>query len=197
MEKISNFFSREYLKSWVWKKAHSKSAEYTLFVNAFTEASFFPIPPDLLLIGMLVAGAKKWIRFALITTIGSVLGAIIGYAIGLISFESVGVGIVSFLSLDSAFKTVEEIYNENVFWGVFIAGFSPIPYKVFTIAGGFFEVNLPIFILASIISRGMRFFLVAYIAGRFGKLMGDFIYRSINVFSLLFVIVILFILFLL
>lgn len=153
------------LKDWVESKANHPHAEWYLFIIAFTESSFFPIPPDFLLIPLAVLAVHKAFRYALICTIGSVAGGMLGYAIGIGSYELIGAYIINFLEwltgkpdLLVLARTQFDIYG---IWAVIIAGFTPVPYKVFTIAAGFFEMNFWEFVLASIGGRGGRFFLVA------------------------------------
>lgn len=135
-------------------------AERYLGAMSFAESSFFPIPPDVMLIPMCVADRRKAWRFALITTVTSLLGGIAGYAIGYFLFEAVKPLLVDLGYWDAYLKGKDWFEDWGV-WAVLIAGFSPIPYKVFTIAAGVATLNLPAFILASFVGRGARFFLVA------------------------------------
>ena len=135
-------------------------AERYLGAMSFAESSFFPVPPDVMLIPMCVADRGKSWRFALVTTVTSLLGGIAGYAIGLFLFEAVKPLIID-LGYWDAFEKGRTWFDSWGVWAVLIAGFSPIPYKIFTIAAGVAALNLPAFILASFIGRGARFFLVA------------------------------------
>ena len=135
-------------------------AERYLGTMSFAESSFFPVPPDVMLIPMCVADRRKAWRFALVTTVTSLLGGIAGYAIGLFLFEAVKPLIID-LGYWDAFEKGRAWFDTWGVWAVLIAGFSPIPYKIFTIAAGVATLNLPAFILASFIGRGARFFLVA------------------------------------
>ncbi len=174
------------LYQWTMKWGDSPQAEKALAGITFSESSFFPIPPDPLLIAMVTANAKKWFRLALITTVASVLGAVFGYWIGFALFESVGQAIVSFYGLESEFATVGERYDANAFLAILVAGFTPIPFKVFTLAGGLFQINLLTLIIASFMSRGGRFFLVAWLSSLLGAKYKDKIERYIDTLGFIF-----------
>lgn len=167
-----------------WSK--TKYAKASLFVLAFAESSFFPIPPDVLLIAMTVARRSKWWVFATLATIGSVLGGIFGYYIGLGLYESVGKPIVEFYHLGKFFEVVQARYDENTFLAVFTAAFTPIPFKMFTLAGGIFHVSMSEFIIGSILGRGGRFFIVALILRIFGNKVSNLIEKYFDIFSLVF-----------
>ncbi|RJQ26169.1 DedA family protein [Candidatus Parcubacteria bacterium] len=171
---------------WTIRWSKTKYAKVALFFLALSESSFFPIPPDVLLIAMTVADRYKWWIFALITTTGSVIGGIVGYYIGYTVYESVGKSIVDLYHLDKYFEFVQIRYEQNAFLAVFTAAFTPIPYKVFTIAGGLFQIPLPSLILGSILGRGGRFFIVALMIRIFGKKISDTLERYFDIFSLLF-----------
>lgn len=156
------------LKAWVEGYADKPHAELALFIIAFTESSFFPIPPDVLLIAMAVIVPTKAFRYALICSIGSVLGGVFGYYIGWALFESVGQSILQFYGAMGHYETVRQLYNDHAFWSIVAAGVTPIPYKVFTIAAGAFEVPLTTLIGASVIGRSARFFLVGALFYFFG-----------------------------
>lgn len=165
---------------WVLSWADRPGGVWALAGIAFAESSFFPIPPDILLIPLCLAAPKRAFWYAGLCTAASVLGGMAGYAIGLLFFESVGGGIIEFYSLGDFFSRVGDLYAQYAAGFVVVAGFTPIPYKVFTIAAGFFEVNFPIFVVASIVGRGGRFFLVAGLLRCFGEPMKDFIDRYFN-----------------
>lgn len=160
-----------------------------LFILAFAEASFFPIPPDALLIALVLGARSKAFKFAANSTIASVLGALLGYAIGHYmwwgtSNEFSGLAIFFFDNIPGfthdVFYRVKNLYEEWDFWIVFTAGFTPIPYKVFTISSGAFEISLIPFVIASIISRAGRFFLVAFLIWKFGEQIKGFIDKYFN-----------------
>lgn len=176
------------LYDWTIRWAGAKEAPYALFGVAFIESSFFPVPPDVLLIAMIVANRTKWFRFALICTVGSVLGALLGYFIGWGLYEAIGKSIVNAYHLQPMVELVGRKYQENAFMTVFIAAFTPIPYKVITIAAGLFKISLPTLVAASIIGRAGRFFLVAGSLRIFGRRISDSIEKYFDIFSIAFVI---------
>ena len=142
-------------------------ASYYLFVLSVAESSFFPIPPDVMLAPMCLAKPEKVWRFAFIATIGSVLGGVLGYLIGKFSFEYIEPFIESFGYMSAYQNSVNWFYDWG-FWAILIAGFSPIPYKVFTIAAGVLNMSFLPFVIGSIIGRGSRFYLVAFLVKLFG-----------------------------
>ncbi len=172
---------------WVVGWSESKHAERALGGIAVAESSFFPIPPDPLLIAMTTVQPKKYLRFATICTVGSVIGGLIGYAIGVGLFESVGQWIINTYGLQEQFVRAGELFDANAFLAVIIAGFTPIPYKIIAIAAGVFQINLATFIIASIVGRGGRFFLVAFAMHHLGKRYKDKIEKYIDLLSLAFV----------
>lgn len=174
------------LYDWVIRLAEHKHAQTALFGVSFAESSFFPLPPDLMLIPMVLAERLKAWRFALITTIASVLGGLFGYFIGAVLFETVGKPIIELYGLGHKMDVFFENYKT---WGaviVFVAGFTPIPYKVFTIASGVAGLSLPVFIVASLISRGARFFIVAGLLYLFGEQIRAFIEKYLGILTFVF-----------
>ena len=155
--------------------SHAK-ASYYLFVLSFAESSFFPIPPDVMLAPMCIAKPKKIWRFAFITTIGSVLGGILGYLIGKFSFEYIE-PVIDKIGYMMAYQKSVNWFNDWGFWAILIAGFSPIPYKVFTIAAGVLNMAFIPFVIGSVIGRGARFYLVAFFVKLFGNRI-DFILKA-------------------
>ncbi|HEX9811966.1 MAG TPA: YqaA family protein [Burkholderiales bacterium] len=174
------------LYDWVLSWAHHTHAQTALFALAFAEASFFPIPPDVLLIAIALGLPKRAFRFAAIATVGSVLGGLAGYAIGHGLMASVGQRILDFYHLHAQFDRIRELYLQYDVWAVGVAGFTPIPYKVFTIAAGAFDMDPVRFTLASIISRGARFFLVAGLIYLYGAAIKGFIDRYFNLLTVIF-----------
>ncbi len=173
---------------WTLSLAEKKSASAWLAGISFAEASFFPIPPDVLLIPLCLGALKKALRFALICSIASVFGGLAGYAIGAKGWESLQSYFYLYVPgfTEAKFQRITEWYVE---WGwplVFLAGFSPIPYKVFTIASGVLSMNLLPFILASAVSRSARFFLVAILIAKFGEPMKEKMDKHFNLLALLF-----------
>ncbi|PIR58045.1 MAG: cytochrome B [Parcubacteria group bacterium CG10_big_fil_rev_8_21_14_0_10_38_31] len=178
---------REWMKSWILRYANSRHATRALFALSFAESSFFPIPPDFLLVAILVTRRRYWWYYAFITLLGSLLGGVVGYVIGFLFFSSVGKIIVDFYGLNEVMQNLAFKYEANVFWTVFIAAFTPIPYKIITISAGFFNISLFYFIIASLVGRGGRFFIIAFIMKIFGKKVSSSIYRYFNLFSFIFV----------
>ncbi|WP_233258496.1 YqaA family protein [[Phormidium] sp. ETS-05] len=147
---------------WVIAWSETPYGTVALFVLAFAESSCFPIPPDVLLIALCVGRSKSAFRFAAICTLGSVLGGIAGYGIGLLAFDTIGQPLMKIYDPDQkVFGEVKHLYDTWGFWGVLTAAITPIPYKVFTIASGVFKFSFAQFMLASVLGRGFRFFLVS------------------------------------
>ena len=183
------------LYDWMLHWAESPYGPIALFLLAFAESSFFPIPPDALLIALVLGARKKAFKFALNSTVASVLGALLGYAIGSFVWWNDGGEFSNFALFffnnipgftDTIFYKVQGLYEEWNFWIVFTAGFTPIPYKVFTISAGAFDVNLILFVLASIVSRAGRFFLVAGLIWKFGDPIKSFIDKYFNLLAIAF-----------
>jgi len=174
------------LYNWVLKWAETKWAVLILFLTAVAESSFFPVPPDVLLIAMAVATPCRALAYAAVATAGSVLGGMLGYLIGAELFDAIGKHIIAFYHLDQQWQTVVDSYKGNAFWLVAGAGFTPIPYKVFTIAGGACRIYFPTLVFASLLSRGARFGLVAGLIRIFGPGVKGFIDRYFNILSIAF-----------
>jgi len=178
------------------KNIGGPNAKKWLFGIAFAESSFFPIPPDLYLMPVVAKNRIKWWSYAFITTIASVLGGLFGYFIGWALFETIGKALVSLYSLQDELVLVGKFFNENAFLSIFTAAFTPIPYKVFTIAAGLFNLNLFVFIIASILGRGLRFFIVAFFMKLFGQKIGELAFKYFNIGSgALAVLIVLFVLY--
>jgi len=185
------------LYDWVLSWAETPYGAIALFVLAFAESSFFPIPPDALLIALVLGARKKAFKFALICTVGSISGAVFGYLIGHYlwwthnnEFSSLATFFFSTFPgfSNEMFFRIQGLYNQYNFWIVFTAGFTPLPYKVFTVSAGAFNVNFPLFIIASIIGRGARFFLVATLIWKFGPPIKNFIDKYFNLLAIIFTI---------
>lgn len=177
------------LYSWVLHWAETPYGPIALFILAFAESSFFPVPPDALLIALVLGAQSKAFKFAANCTIASVIGALVGYAIGHFLWwtpanEFSGIANFFFNNIPSftpdAFFKIQKMYAQYDFWIVFTAGFTPIPYKVITISSGAFNINIVMFIVASVISRGARFFLVAFLIWKFGPQIKSFIDKYFN-----------------
>lgn len=176
---------KEFLIAWTVRHAEGKNAKRWLFGLSFAESSFFPIPPDVLLVAILMTRERvRAFYYAAITTVGSVLGGLFGYAIGYFFFQTVGVWLVQTYHLETQMVTVQKLFVDNAFFAIFVAAFTPIPYKVFTIAAGLFGISIPTFVIASILGRGGRFFAVAAIMRFFGGHIARILYRYFNLISL-------------
>ncbi len=186
MKKIFDYLRR--IKAWVEGYAEKPHAQWALFLIAFVESSFFPIPPDVLLIAMAVMVPSKAFRYALICSAGSVLGGVFGYFIGWAFFEALGQPILQFYGAMEHYDRVQELYQEHAFWAILAAGVTPIPYKVFTIAAGAFEVSLATLVVASVIGRSARFFLVAGLFYFFGAPIKKFIDKYFEILSVVFLV---------
>lgn len=171
---------------WVLGLAHSRHGTLALFGLSFAESSFFPIPPDVLQIALTLERRSRAFYYALVSAIASVLGGIAGYAIGWGVWHAVDQIFYRYVFDQAVFDRVAGLYQQYDFWCVFIAAFTPIPYKVFTIAGGVFGISLPMFILASVIGRSGRFFLVAALLWWFGPSIKTFIEKYFNLLSVVF-----------
>lgn len=174
------------LYDWTVSFAEHPRALWALAIVAFVESSFFPLPPDLLIIPMVLAAPTRWFRIATVATIASVLGGIFGYYIGYALFDTVGQPILSFYGKDAAFETFKENYNNWGAWAVLIAGVTPFPFKVITITSGVTQLNLGVFVVSSIIARALRFFIVAALLRKFGAPVRDFIERRLGLVFTLF-----------
>lgn len=168
------------LKDRTMALARSPHAERGLFILAFAESSFFPVPPDVVLGPMAAATPSKWARFAAITMIGSVLGAILGYAIGYFAAETLGRWILNLFGLTAAFENFRENSASVMPWVILGQGLIPVPYKLVTIASGMLRISLLLLIGCSIITRSTRFFAVAWLFQRFGPSMGPVIEKRIG-----------------
>ena len=158
--------------------AAHKSSKYYLAIVSFVESSFFPIPPDVMIIPMVISKKNDFIKIFLITTIFSVMGGMLGYLIGAFFFDF-GSQIMSFYGYENKLSNIKEnLVNSDGFYAwlgiLFLAGFTPLPYKVFTIASGLISFNFFIFIVISLVSRGLRFFIVSYLSYKFGNIFTEF-----------------------
>jgi membrane protein YqaA with SNARE-associated domain len=174
------------LYDWVLSWAESPYGTLALFLIAVAESSFFPIPPDVLLIALALSIPTKAFRFAMWCTIGSVLGGVLGYYLGYGLWHTVEPLLIPKVFSAEKFAEVTALYDEYGIPVVFAAGFTPIPYKVFTVAGGVAQINLLAFTLTSIVGRGARFFLVAWFIRRYGTVAKDFIDKYFELVTLAF-----------
>ncbi len=174
------------LYSWVLQWAETAYGTWALFILAFCESSFFPIPPDILLIALAVAIPKRSLYYALVCSAGSVLGGCLGYLIGWQFMVGIGEKIISFYGLTEKVEYIRSLYMQYDALAIGIAGFTPIPYKVFTISAGALSINFSVFVIASLVSRSMRFFLVGWLIYRFGTGIQAFIERYFNTLAVAF-----------
>lgn len=172
---------------WTVAWAATRYAAVALAVVSFAESSFFPIPPDPLLLAMVFSKPKKWLQFAALTTVASVFGGMFGHSIlGAVLWDSFGDFLLNSLHLQDSFSNVESLYDQYSVAIILVAAFTPIPFKVFTLAGGVFRVAFAPFVAASIAGRGARFFLVAALANSWYK---DKIERYVDIISLGFLVI--------
>ena len=180
-------FKELYFKS--IKLAGHKNSKSFLGFFSFIESFIFPIPPDVLIIPMTIAKKQEWLRIALIATIGSVLGACLGYFIGYVFFNEIGIRIFELYGVDNASFLKDKVSSEGgvIAWIslLAIAGFTPVPFKLLTITSGFVNFNIVYFILISIITRGSRFFIIAFLIGNFGPTMKKIIEKRLLSISIL------------
>ena len=180
-------FKELYLKT--INLAGHKSSKIFLSIISFIESFIFPIPPDVLIIPMTIAKKHEWMKIAFIATVGSVLGACLGYFIGYVFFNEIGLKIFELYGVDNASFLKDKMSSEGgaIAWMTLlaIAGFSPIPFKLLTITSGFVNFNLLYFIIVSLITRGSRFFLIAFLIGNFGSTMKKIIEKKLLKFSII------------
>ena len=176
------------LYDWTLSLAAHPRALWALAIVAFIEASVFPIPPDVLLVAMIIATPKRAFLIAGVAVLASVLGGLAGYAIGAFAFESIGRPVLETLGKADAVAAFNTRFNDLGFWSVLVAGITPFPFKVITIMSGWTGLPLVTFLLTSIIARALRFFFVAALLWRYGAPIRDFIERWLGLLSVLFVI---------
>lgn len=186
-----NIVKRTY--DWMLSWGDSRWGGLALFLFALAESSFFPIPPDVLLIALCLGAVTRSFRYALICLSGSIVGAMIGYSIGFFlwqtpagEYTALANWFYAHVFSEQSFLEVKALYDKYDFWIVFTAGFTPLPYKLFTITGGLFHINFAMFIVASIVSRGLRFFLIAGLIWKFGAPIKGFIDKYFNLLAIIF-----------
>ena len=176
------------LYDWTIRMAHHRHALLALAAVSFVESSFFPIPPDVLMIPMILARPSRAWLIATVALVSSVLGGLLGYAIGAFAFQEIGQPILATLGKGDAMAEFSTRFNDFGFWAVLTAGITPFPYKVITIMSGWTAMPLGVFIASSILARGIRFFLVAALLWKFGAPVRDFIERRLGLVTLVFVV---------
>lgn len=165
--------------NWMMDKATHDHAKGWLAVISFAESSFFPLPPDLMLIPMVLARPGEWWRLAGLCTLASVIGGFVGYAIGFWAMDTIGQVLLGMLGLMGKFEALKPFVAQYGVWLILVKGMTPIPYKLITISAGAFHFDLLLFALASVAARGMRFFLLAALLWRFGESMRQFIEKRL------------------
>jgi membrane protein YqaA with SNARE-associated domain len=176
------------LYDWTISLAAGKHALWALAIVAFVESSFFPIPPDVLMIPMIIATPRRAFLIAGVAMVASVLGGILGYAIGAFAFEQIGQPILESLGKADSMAQFNERFNDFGFWAVLVAGLTPFPYKVITIMSGWTGMPFWTFMITSIIARGGRFFIVAYLLWKYGEPIRHFIEKRLGLVLLVFVV---------
>jgi membrane protein YqaA with SNARE-associated domain len=176
------------LYDWVLHWAHTPYGTWALFILAVVESSFFPIPPDVLLIALAISIPAKSFRYAFICSIGSVIGGLFGYLIGYGFMDVVGFRIIEFYNMHNQYESLKISYEKSDVFIVFIAAFTPIPYKLITITAGAFHINILAFAVASIVGRSARFFLVSTLIYYFGPSIRKFIDKYFNLLTIIFTI---------
>ncbi len=161
---------------------------WVLFSVAVAESSFFPIPPDVFLMALCISSPKRSFRYGAICAVGSVIGGIIGYFLGLWFMDLVGARIIDIYGLSDKYELVQDLYRKYDAWAVGAAGFTPLPYKLFTITAGAFRIDFLTFVIVSVFARSARFFLVAGLIYHFGAPIRSFIERYLNLLSVLFLV---------
>lgn len=172
------------LYDWVLHWAETPYGLPALFMLAFAESSFFPVPPDFLLIALAVAIPKRAFRYATVCSVASIIGGMLGYVLGLQFYELIGARIIEFYGYQEHYQSVANLYQEYGTWAVFVAGLTPIPYKVFTIASGAFHFPFLKFVFASIFSRSLRFFAVSALIWFFGPKIKSFIDKYFDLLAI-------------
>lgn len=171
------------LYHWILKWAQTPYGIWALVILAFCESSFFPVPPDVLLIAMAIASPARSFFYALLCSVGSVAGGCLGYFIGWKFMAEIGTRIISLYGLADKFDYIQALYMKYDAWAIGIAGFTPIPYKVFTISAGAFDIDFPVFAVASTVSRSARFFLIGALIYVFGARIQTFIDKYFNMLA--------------
>lgn len=174
------------LYDWTMGLAGHRHALRALGTVSFIESSVFPIPPDVMMIPMILARRQQAFLIATVATVTSVLGGLLGYAIGMFAFEQIGQPILQSLGKAEAMAAFNERFNDFGFWPVLIAGVTPFPYKVITIMSGWTGLPILTFVITSVIARGLRFYLVAWLLWRYGEPIRDFIERRLGLMFSLF-----------
>lgn len=169
------------------RQAEKPAAIWVMAMVAFAESSIFPLPPDILLIPMTLANRQKAFLYATVGAGASVIGGLVGYSIGYFLFESVGRSIIDFYGLEESFAHFSQVFHEYGAWILILKGATPVPYKLLTITAGFTQLDLTTFVLASLVSRSLRFYIFAVLLWYFGEPMRNFVERRLGLVALILV----------
>lgn len=178
---------KEKIKNFTDKHAEGPHGRFWLAAVSFAESSFFPVPPDFLLIAVLTTKERsRWFFYSLLTLIFSVLGGLFGYLVGYLFFKTIGMSIVHFYHLESSISYAQNLFTANAFSAIIFSAFMPIPeaYKVAALAAGLFHANIFVFIIASLLGRGARFFAVGYLMKLYGEKISNLVYEYLEVLSI-------------
>lgn len=176
---------KERLIAWFRRVTNKKWMMYFISAYAFLESVIFPVPVEVFTFPLSVAHPHKWKLYATVATLWSVVGGICGYFLGFYLFDTFGKQLIELYGYQEVFEQAVGLFNKNIFWVMLIGAFTPIPYKIFTLSGGALQVALLPFILASIVGRGLRFFIGCYIGYRFGEVAGSHILKNFNRYTLI------------
>lgn len=165
---------------WVVRRSSKPDAVWWLAAVSFAESSFFPLPPDILLVPMTLANRQKAYWYAFVCSVSSVIGGLFGYAVGYFLFETVGRAIIGFYGMEESFRHFASMFNEYGAWILILKGATPVPYKILTITAGFTNLDLVVFVLASLVSRSLRFFVVAVLLWYYGEPIQSFLERRLT-----------------
>lgn len=176
------------LYGWTLAWLQTPYGVWTLFLVAVAESSFFPIPPDVFLMALCISSPLRSFRYAIVCSVGSVLGGVLGYGLGLWFMDSLGVRIIEIYDLADKYEIIQNLYRDYDAWAVGVAGFTPLPYKIFTITAGAFRIDFSTFVIVSFVSRSARFFLVAGLIYHFGAPIRTFIEKYLNILTIVFLV---------
>jgi len=176
------------LYDWTMRLAEGKRAPWALTSVSFIESSVFPIPPDVLLIPMVIANRARWAWYAFICTVASVAGALLGYAIGMFLYEQIAQPVLAMYGMTEKMAEIKVQFDKYGYWAVLFAAITPFPFKVLTIFSGFAALNIPIFIAASVVGRAFRFFLVSWLLYLYGQPIREFIERRLHLLTTVFLV---------
>lgn len=188
---FKDWFNKTKLKDWFVRHADSRRGALALGFISFFEAIIFPIPPDFFLMAILATNnARRWAYYSLVTSVGSVLGGLVSYGIGYLFFDSFGQKIIDAYDIGDQFGAAQKLFTDNAFWAVLVSAVTPLPDKLFNLVAGLFKVNPLVFLVAYIIARSSRFFLVGFLMKLFGARVARVMYRHLSVLSVVLLVLI-------